>query len=391
MNTGRTIFSQIMYYFPKYDFDRLVEKYHGNYKSYRFSCWDQFLCMCFAQLTYRSSLRDIEACLNAQFNKLYHMGIRGNVSRTNLARANENRDWRIYAEFAQRLIFHARRLYKDDGLIAIDLRNTIYALDSTTIDLCLSLFPWARFRRRKGAIKMHTLLDIRGSIPTFIEITDGSVHDVNILDILVTEPGSYYIMDRGYIDFKRLYLMNKCLSYFVIRAKKNFKFRRLYSNPVDKSGGLRCDQTIKLMGYYQLEDYPDKLRRVKYFDKDTGITYVFLTNNFDITALTVAELYKNRWKIELFFKWIKQHLKIKSFYGTSMNAVNTQIWIGISVYVMIAIMKKLLKIRASLYKILQILSVSVFEKMPISQLLTESNYKIEQSRNANQLMLWDLR
>ena len=391
MNTGRTIFSQIMYYFPKYDFDRLVEKYHGNYKSYRFSCWDQFLCMCFAQLTYRSSLRDIEACLNAQFNKLYHMGIRGNVSRTNLARANENRDWRIYAEFAQRLIFHARRLYKDDGLIAIDLRNTIYALDSTTIDLCLSLFPWARFRRRKGAIKMHTLLDIRGSIPTFIEITDGSVHDVNILDILVTEPGSYYIMDRGYIDFKRLYLMNKCLGYFVIRAKKNFKFRRLYSNPVDKSGGLRCDQTIKLMGYYQLEDYPDKLRRVKYFDKDTGITYVFLTNNFDITALTVAELYKNRWKIELFFKWIKQHLKIKSFYGTSMNAVNTQIWIGISVYVMIAIMKKLLKIRASLYKILQILSVSVFEKMPISQLLTESNYKIEQSRNANQLMLWDLR
>ena len=319
------------------------------------------------------------------------MGIRGNVSRTNLARANENRDWRIYAEFAQRLISYARSLYKDDDLIAINLDNTIYALDSTTIDLCLSLFPWARFRKRKGAIKLHTLLDIRGSIPTFIEITEGSVHDVNILDILITEPGSYYIMDRGYIDFRRLYLMNKCLGYFVIRAKKNFKFRRLYSNPIDKSTGLRCDQTIKLMGYYQKIDYPDKLRRVKYFDEETGITFVFLTNNFEIPGLTVAELYKNRWKIELFFKWIKQHLKIKSFYGTSMNAVKTQIWIGISVYVMIAIIKKLLKIEISLYKILQILSILVFEKVSILQLLTNIDYKQKQEYDSNQLILFDLR
>ncbi len=390
MNEGKTVFSQIMDFIPKYEFDMNVKKYKGNYKMRHFSCWDQFLSMSFAQLTYRSSLRDIEACLNAQPQKLYHMGIRGNITRTNLANANQNRDWRIYAEFAQRLIFMARNLYQNDNLADIDLDNIIYALDSTTIDLCLSLFPWAKFRRRKGAVKLHTLLDLRGSIPTFIEITDGSVHDVNILDVLITEPGSYYIMDRAYIDYKRLYWLNKELGYFIVRAKKNLKFKRLYSNKVDKSTGLRCDQVVKLTGFYRKKDYPETIRRVKFYDSENQKIFVFLTNNFDIPAFTVALLYKNRWKIELFFKWIKQHLKIKSFYGTSLNAVKTQIWISISVYVMIAIIKKTLKIEMSLYKILQILSVSVFEKVSIIQLLTEANYKTERHHTPNQLILWDL-
>jgi len=390
MNEGKTVFSQIMGWLPKYEFDRNVMKYKGNYKMRHFSCWDQFLCMSFAQLTYRNSLRDIEACLNAQPQKLYHMGIIGNVTRTNLANANQNRDWRIYAEFAQRLISMARNLYQNDDLEDIDLDSIIYALDSTTIDLCLSLFPWAKFRRRKGAVKLHTLLDLRGSIPTFIEITDGSVHDVNILDVLIPEPGSYYIMDRGYIDYKRLYRLNKELGYFIVRAKKNFKFKRLYSNKVDKSTGLRCDQVVKLSGFYQKKDYPEVIRRVKFFDAENEKSFVFLTNNFEIPAFTIALLYKNRWKIELFFKWIKQHLKIKSFYGTSFNAVKTQIWISISVYVMIAIIKKTLKIEMSLYKILQILSVSVFEKLSILQLLTKHNYKNRQHPDSNQLILFDL-
>jgi len=390
MNEGKTVFSQIMGWLPKYEFDRNVMKYKGNYKMRHFSCWDQFLCMSFAQLTYRNSLRDIEACLNAQPQKLYHMGIIGNVTRTNLANANQNRDWRIYAEFAQRLISMARNLYQNDDLEDIDLDSIIYALDSTTIDLCLSLFPWAKFRRRKGAVKLHTLLDLRGSIPTFIEITDGSVHDVNILDVLIPEPGSYYIMDRGYIDYKRLYRLNKELSYFIVRAKKNLKFKRLYSNKVDKSTGLRCDQVVKLTGFYQKKDYPEAIRRVKFFDAENEKSYVFLTNNFEIPAFTVSLLYKNRWKIELFFKWIKQHLKIKSFYGTSLNAVKTQIWISISVYVMIAIIKKTLKIEMSLYKILQILSVSVFEKLSILQLLTKSNYRNQSHYDPNQLILFDL-
>jgi len=390
MNEGKTVFSQIMGWLPKYEFDRNVMKYKGNYKMRHFSCWDQFLCMSFAQLTYRNSLRDIEACLNAQPQKLYHMGIIGNVTRTNLANANQNRDWRIYAEFAQRLISMARNLYQNDDLEDIDLDSIIYALDSTTIDLCLSLFPWAKFRRRKGAVKLHTLLDLRGSIPTFIEITDGSVHDVNILDVLIPEPDSYYIMDRGYIDYKRLYRLNKELSYFIVRAKKNLKFKRLYSNKVDKSTGLRCDQVVKLTGFYQKKDYPEVIRRVKFFDAENEKSYVFLTNNFEIPAFTVSLLYKNRWKIELFFKWIKQHLKIKSFYGTSLNAVKTQIWISISVYVMIAIIKKTLKIEMSLYKILQILSVSVFEKLSILQLLTKHNYKNRQHPDSNQLILFDL-
>ncbi len=390
MNEGKTVFSQIMNFFPKYEFDKNVVKYRGNYRMRHFSCWDQFLSMSFAQLTYRNSLRDIEACLNAQPQKLYHLGIRGNVTRTNLANANQNRDWRIYAEFAQRLIFRARNLYQNDVLADIDLDSIIYALDSTTIDLCLSLFPWAKFRRRKGAVKLHTLLDLRGSIPTFIEITDGSVHDVNILDVLIPEPGSYYIMDRGYIDYKRFYRLNKELGYFVVRAKRNLKFKRLYSNKIDKSTGLRCDQVVKLSGYYQKKDYPETIRRVKFFDAENKKNLVFLTNNFEIPAFTVALLYKNRWKIELFFKWIKQHLKIKSFYGTSLNAVKTQIWISISVYIMIAIIKKTLKIEMSLYKILQILSVSIFEKVSILQLLTESDYRTERPHDSNQLILFDL-
>ena len=390
MNEGKTVLSQIMNYFPNYEFDKNVKKYNGNYKMRHFSCWDQFLCMSFAQLTYRNSLRDIEACLNAQPHKLYHLGIRGKVTRTNLANANQNRDWRIYAEFAQYLIFQARILYQNDDLEDLDLDSIIYALDSTTIDLCLSLFPWAKFRKSKGAVKLHTLLDLRGSIPTFIEITDGSVHDVNILDVLIPEPGSYYIMDRGYIDYKRLYRLNKDLSYFIVRAKKNLKFKRLYSNKVDKSTGLRCDQVVKLTGFYQKKDYPETLRRVKFFDSEIDKRFVFLTNNFEISAITVALLYKNRWKIELFFKWIKQHLRIKSFYGTSLNAVKTQIWICVSVYVMIAIIKKTLKIEMSLYNILQILSVSVFEKVSILQLLTKSNYRNKQHPDPNQLMLFDL-
>lgn len=390
MNKGKTVFSQVMSSFPRYEFDKKVSKYNGNYRVRNFSCWDQFLCMSFAQLTYRNSLRDIESCLNAQLNKLYHLGIRGNVSRTNMANANEKRDWRIYAEFSQYLIYKAQSLYVNDVLDGIDLNNIIYALDSTTIDLCLSLFPWAKFRRKKGAVKLHTLLDLRGSIPVFIEITDGSVHDVNVLDILITEPGAFYIMDRGYIDYKRLYNIDKELGYFVTRAKKNIKFWVARSLEVDKSTGLRCDQTIKLSGFYQKKDYPKYIRRVKYYDAETRKYYVFLTNNFSIPALTISVLYKNRWKIELFFKWIKQHLKIKSFYGTSLNAVKTQIWISVSVYILIAILKKSMKIDMSLYNILQILSVTVFEKIPIYQLLTKSQLTKSTNIDAIQLSLFDL-
>lgn len=389
MNSEKTIFSQIIEFVPKYEFDKRVDKYNGNYRTRIFSCWDQFLSMSFAQLSYRESLRDIEACLNAQPKKLYHMGIKGNVTRTNLALANEKRDWRIYAEFAQVLISKARTLYRDDPNFTIELNNTIYALDSTTIDLCLSLFPWAKYRKNKGAVKLHTLLDIRGSIPTFIEITDGLLHDVNILDVLIPEPGSFYIMDRGYIDFKRLYLIKENLGFFIIRAKKNMKFIRMYSQKIDKSTGLRCDQVMKLIGYKALKSYSDKLRRVKYYDKETDKVFVFLTNNFDIPALIVAELYRNRWKIELFFKWIKQHLKIKAFYGTSPNAVKTQIWIAISIYVMVAIIKKTLKIELTLYTILQILSVSLFEKVPIFQLLTSTQYQDVERCSHNQLNLFD--
>ena len=388
MNTSKTVFTQLMDFIPQYDFRRCVNRYRGNHKVISFSCFDQFLCMAFAQLTYRESLRDIEACLRSQQNKLYHMGIRDTVSRSTLADANENRDWRIYADFAQVLIHHARNLYADEDL-GFELKETIYALDSTTIDLCLSLFPWASFRKSKGAIKLHTLLDLRGSIPVFIKITDGLVHDVNILDELIPEPGSFYLMDRGYIDFARLYRINQNKAFFVTRTKSNFKFRRLYSHQVDKTIGLKCDQTIMLTGFYSSKDYPEKLRRVRYYDKDNNEDLTFLTNNFAIPAITVAAFYKCRWKVELFFKWIKQHLRIKSFYGTSVNAVKTQIWIAISVYVLIAIVKKHLKIEVSLYTFLQILSVNPFEKTPILQLVTDTVDKEPIQVISNQLYLFD--
>lgn len=390
MNTGQTILSQIMSFVPKYEFDKLVKKYHGNYRIREFSCWDQYLCMSFAQLTYRESLRDIEACLNAQPNKLYHMGIKGHATRTNLAHANRRRDWRIYAEFAQLLIARTRKLYQDDPEFLIDLDQTVYALDSTTIDLCLSLFPWAKFRKNKGAVKLHTLLDLQGAIPVFIEITSGLVHDVNILDVLIPEPGSFYVMDRGYLDFRRLHRINTHFGYFIIRAKKNMKFRRLYSQKVDKSSGVLCDQIIRVSGFYAQKDYPDKMRRIKYHDEETDKHFVFLTNNLDIQALTVAELYRNRWKVELFFKWIKQHLRIKAFYGTSPNAVKSQVWIAISVYVIVAMIKKILKIELKLYTILQIFSVSLFEKVPIFQLLTDNDYRFLEGEFSKQLNLFEL-
>jgi len=333
--------------------------------------------MSFAQLTYRNSIRDVEACLQAQRKKLYHMGIKGNPSKNNISEANQNRDWRIYAEFAQILIAQARELYHDDNSFSIELDNTVYALDASTIDLCLSLFPWAKFKQTKGAVKLHTLLDIRGSIPTYIAITDGTVHDVNILDELYYEPGSFYVMDRGYIDFKRLYRIHESLGYFVIRAKKNLDYRRLYSaKDKDDSEGIRSDQTIRLNGVNTRDDYPEKLRRVRYFDLETDRYFVYLTNNFKVPATVIAELYKNRWKVELFFKWIKQHLRIKSFFGTTFNAVKTQIWIAISVYVTIAIIRKELAVEMSLYRMLQILSISLFERVALYELFNEDSLDV---------------
>ncbi|MBT4639507.1 MAG: IS4 family transposase [Deltaproteobacteria bacterium] len=390
MNSGKTIFSQIMNHSEKQRFDAVVSKYKGNFKTHKFSCWDQFLCMSFAQLTYRNGLRDIEACLTAQPKKLYHMGIHGNPTRNNLANANLNRDWRIYAEFAQILISQARTLYQDEQPFSIELDNTVYALDSSTIDLCLSLFPWAKFRTTKGAVKVHTLLDIRGSIPSCIIITDGSVHDVNIMDELIFEPGAYYIMDRAYVDFRRLYRIHKSLGYFVVRAKKNFDYRRLYSNPINKISGVRSDQIIKADGDKAKINYPEKIRRIRFYDNETDKYFEFLTNNFEIPAVIIAEFYKNRWKIELFFKWIKQHLRIKKFFGNSLNAVKTQIWIAISVYVIVAIMKKKYGLKLSLYTILQILSVSLFEKIPLVDLLTDTS-KIEvENQNESQISIFDL-
>lgn len=378
-----------MAYVSRYEFDKLVSKYHGNYRVRTFSSWDQFMSMSFAQLSYRRSLRDIEACLNAQPKKLYHMGIRGNVVRNNLARANENRDWRIYAELAQQLIPKARRLYLDDNDFALDLKNTVYALDSTTIDLCLSLFPWAQFRKHKSAVKLHTLLDIRGSIPTFIDITPGSIHDVNVLDLLIPEAGSFYVMDKGYIDYERLYQLHKVQAFFVTRAKSNLSYRRLYSSAVDKKIGLRSDQVIRLIGPKSSQHYPEKLRRVRYYDVELGRYFTFLTNNMEIPALTVADLYHERWKIELFFKWVKQHLRIKAFYGTSANAVKTQVWIAVCAYLLVAIIKKSMNFELSLYTILQILSVSLFEKVPLNQLLTEDSPRFTEQTNSNQLYLWN--
>lgn len=388
MHQGTTIFAQIMDFLPKHKFRKCVDRYSGNYRTRSFSCFDQLMCMAFAQLTYRESLRDIECCLRAMREKLYHMGIRGKVSRSTLAYANENRDWRIYCDFAQILINEARKLYVNEDF-GLELEQTVYALDSSTIDLCLSVFPWARFRRAKGAIKLHTLLDLRGNIPSFIAITDGKVHDVNILDVLIPEAGSIYVMDKAYLDFGRLYYLNQCAAFFVIRAKSNTQLKRLYSNPVDKSTGVQCDQIVVLTGFYPKKDYPDKLRRIRFFDSEKSKRLVFLTNQFDLPPETIAALYRYRWQVELFFKWIKQNLRIKSFYGTSENAVKTQIWIAISVYVLVAIIKKRLKLDQSLYTILQIFSVTVFEKIPILQALTDDAYKNKITSGHIQLKLFD--
>ena len=387
MNSGQTIFSQLMEFIPTYEFRQCVKRYNGNYKVKSFSCWNQFLTMAFAQLTYRESLRDIQACLRVAQNKLYHMGFRGKISRNTLANANQIRDWRIYADFAQVLISIARPLYAKDNF-GLELEQTVYALDSTIIDLCLSLFPWATFRKRKGAIKLHTLLDLHGSIPTLIFITHGKFHDVKILDNLLIEPGAIYIMDRGYLDFARLHKIHQSSAFFLTRAKKNFNFKRLYSHDVDKDTGIQCDQTIALMGFYSKKDYPEKLRRIRLLDPETRKRLIFLTNNFKLPAKTITDLYRCRWQVELFFKWIKQHLRIKAFYGTSENAVKTQIWIAISVYVLVAIVKKRMKLDLSLYTILQILSVSLFEKIPLYQAFSDQNYKQFMRYNSNQLNLF---
>jgi len=387
MFAGRLIFKQVMDLMPLPVFRRCVEKYKGDFNVKTFSCLDQFLCMAFAQITHRESLRDIEICLRSQKTKLYHMGIRGRVSRSTLAEANEKRDWRIYAEFAQSLIGTARELYKEDSFLE-ELNETVYALDATTIDLCLSVFPWAPFRKNKAAVKLHTLLDLRGNIPTFIHISDGKLHDVNALDLLSLETGAYYVMDRGYLDFERLFAFNQVPAFFVTRAKSNMQFKRRYSFPVEKATGLRCDQAVILTGFYTSKHYPDTLRRVKFKDAGTGKTLIFLTNNFTLPALTIAQLYRSRWQVELFFKWIKQHLRIKRFYGTSENAVKTQVWIAVSVYILVAIMKKRLNLQESLYTILQILSLSVFEKIDIYQLVTEINSKNTDAPVCNQLKLF---
>ena len=387
MNSGRTVFAQLVEFLPVHEFRKCVDRYRGEYKVQKFTCLDQFLCMAFAQLTFRESLRDIETCLRAVRGKLYHMGIRGGISRTTLAKANENRDWRIFADFAQVLIRTARALYANDPF-AVELEQTVYALNSTTIDLCLSLFPWARFRKRKAAVKLHTLLDLRGNIPSFIKITDGKWHDVNVLDELVPEPGSYYVMDRGYLDFERLHAFSDCSAFFVIRAKKNLCYRRLYSAPVDKTTRVRSDQTIVLTGVNTAEHYPDKLRRIRYVDAETGKNLVFLSNDFSLPPESIALLYKHRWQVELFFRWIKQHLRIKAFFGTSENAVKTQVWIAISAYVLVAIIRKRLNLYLSLYTILQNLSIAVFEKEPIIQVLANSAHQDLCPEPDNQLKLF---
>jgi len=389
MHTGRIVFSQLLNFLPKKQFDKCVRRYHGNHRIKTFSCFDQYLCMAFAQITSRQSLRDIETSLRAMRSKLYHCGIRGNVSRTTLAKANENRHWKIYADFAQILIDRARVLYADEDF-GIQLNREVYALDSTTIDLCMSLFPWAKFRKHKAAVKVHTLMDLKGSIPTFIRITDGKVHDVNFLDELVLEPGAIYVMDRGYLDFARLYTFTQNLSTFVTRAKTNFDYRRISYRQVDKTTGLRSDQTIRLSGYYASQDYPAALRRISYYDIETNKKFVFLTNNFILPSLIIAQVYKCRWRIEIFFKWIKQYLRIKTFFGTSINAVKTQIWIAISIYVLVAIVKKELKIELSLGEILQILSIVLFEQVPIEQVLMNNVSQNEFDQFHNQLLLFNL-
>ncbi|PKN33945.1 MAG: IS4 family transposase [Deltaproteobacteria bacterium HGW-Deltaproteobacteria-19] len=388
MHSGRTIFAQLMDFVPTYEFRKCVERYNGNYKVKSFTCWDQFLCMAFAQLTYRESLRDIQVCLRAAQSRLYHLGIRGKVSRNTLAHANQVRDARIFADFASLLIAKARTLYATDSF-SIELDQAVYVLDSTTINLCLTLFPWAEFRKHKGAVKLHTLLDLRGNIPSVVIVTAGKVHDVNILDDLILEPGAIYVMDRAYLDFSRLHRIQQTPAFFVTRAKANFSRKRLYSRPVDKTTGIQCDQIVALTGSVVKKKYPEKIHRIRYFDAKSDHTLVFLTNNFTLPALTIADLYRNRWQVELFFKWIKQHLRIKTFYGTTENAVMTQIWIAISVYVLVAIVRKTLKIDQSLYTILQILSVTLFEKTHIFQALSNTGYILEDTDISNQLNLFD--
>jgi transposase len=388
MNAGRTVFAQLIAHLSHSEFQKCVTRYDGDHHHRSLSCWDQYLAMAFAQFTYRESLRDIEACLRSISGKLYHMGFRSRIARSTLADANETHDWRIFADFAQHLIGVARPLHAEDPM-GVDLDHSLYALDSTTIDLCLSLFPWARFRRHKGAVKMHTLLDLHGNIPTFISITDGKVHDVNILDEILPEAGAFYVMDRGYIDFARLYEFTLSSAFFVVRTKENVVLQRRYSRPVDKSVGLRSDHTVVLTAIESAKAYPDALRRVSYFDAETNQRLGFLTNNFALPALTITQIYKCRWQVELFFKWIKQHLRIKAFFGTSENAVKTQIWIAVSVYVLVAIVRKRLELEASLYQILQILSLTLFEKTPILQALQASDSQEESLDPGNQLNLFD--
>ena len=388
MNSRRTVFSQLIQHVPHQEFQKCVSRYQGDYYLKSFSCWDQYLAMVFAQLTYRESLRDIEVCLRAVGNKLYHMGFHGKISRSTLADANENRDWRIYADFAMQLIASARRMYANEPL-GFDLDHSLYALDSTTIDLCLALFPWAKFRARKGAVKMHTLLDLHGNIPSFISITDGKVSDVKILDEIDPEPGAFYVMDRGYIDFDRLYGFELAAAFFVVRTKINIQIQRRYSHPVDKTTGVRADQTVILTSPDSVRAYPDPMRRISYLDVKTRKRYKFLTNNFALPAGTIALIYKSRWQVELFFKWIKQHLRIKKFYGTSENAVKTQIWIAVSTYVLVAIVRKRLGVDASLYKILQILSLTLFEKVPILLTLKAIDSQEDLPEDGNQLILFD--
>ena len=389
MLPGQTVFAQLMDHVSRFEFNRCTAKYDGNHKASRFSCWDQYLCLAFAQLTYRESLRDIEACLRAVQSRLYHLGIRARVARSTLADANETRDWRIYADFAQGLIRTARDLYVDEPL-AVDLANTVYALDATIIDLCLSVFPWARYRRRDAAIKLHTLLDLRGLIPTVVHITEGKRADVTFLDDLLIEPGAIYIIDRGYLDFARLHRFTNEAAFFVTRTKKGIQFRRRTSRPVDFATGLVSDHTVGLATATARHDYPDQLRRVRYIDPETTKRLTFLTNNFTLPALAIPQLYKSRWKVELFFRWIKQHLRIKAFYGTSENAVKTQIWNALSVYVLVAIVKKRLALDVSLYKLLQILSVTLFEKTPISIAVFDIGSQFDQIDDRNQLQLFDL-
>lgn len=388
MYNGQTVFSQIMGFLPIKKFRRCVDRYNGNYRIRSFTCFDQFLCMAFAQLTYRESLRDIECCLRAMRGKLYHMGIRGKVSRSTIAHANENRNWRIYCDFAQILIHEARQLYADDDF-GLQLQETVYALDASVIDLCLSVFPWARFRKTKGGIKLHTLLDLRGNIPSFVTVTEAGVHEVNILDELVPEAGAIYIMDRGYLDFERLYALHQEASFFVVRAKTNTRLRRLYSASVDKTSGLRCDQIVVPTWFNAKKNYPEKLRRVVFVDTEKELRLNLLTNQMTLPAITIADLYRCRWQVELFFKWIKQHLRIKAFYGTSENAVKTQIWVAISVYVLVSIIKKRMKLDLSLYTILQIFSITLFEKMPILQALTDTGYKNKITNGHIQLKLFE--